>query len=177
MTTIKTHKVDLVARGSSFGTEDLQRMSEGTLFESSPRFPAGPMRLVDRVTEVSADGGKYGKGLVVGELDISSDMWFFGCHFLSDPVMPGCLGLDAMWQLSGFFMAWYGWEGRSRALGVGKVRFRNEVSPNAKLVTYRIDIRRFGSRPLPTVVSDGTMLVDGEEAYYASNLMLGFRED
>lgn len=149
-------------------------MTQGELFGSIPKFPMDTMMLVDRITEVSHDGGNYGRGHLVGEFDIDPDLWFFAVHFKDDPVMPGCLGLDALWQLTGFYMAWLGIVGKSRALGVEQVRFRDEVPPTSRLVTYRIDIRRVVLRPIPTAIADGTMLVDGREAYLCKKLMMGF---
>lgn len=126
-----------------FSREELELSGHGALFSSaSPRLPTGNMLMVDRITYLSATGGKFGKGELVAELDINPELWFFGCHFDGDPVMPGCLGLDAMWQLLGFFLAWQGAEGKGRALGVGEVKFTGQVLPTAKRVTYRLDFKR-----------------------------------
>ena len=131
------------------------------------------MLMVDRIASVSADGGKYDKGLVVAELDIDPSLWFFHCHFKGDPVMPGCLGLDAMWQLTGFYLAWTGKEGKGRALGVKEVKFTGQILPENKLVTYRIDIRRVISRKLTMASADGQVEVDGEVIYTAEDLRVG----
>ena len=137
------------------------------------RLPAPPMLMFDRITHVAETGGGFGKGQLVAELDIHPDLWFFACHFEGDPVMPGCLGLDAMWQLAGFFLPWLGEHGRGRALGVGAVKFTGQVLPTAKLVQYEIDIRRVVRGRLKMVVADGRMLVDGREIYTADELRVG----
>ena len=128
------------------------------------------MCIRDRIT---ADGGSAGKGEIVAELDINPDLWFFGCHFEGDPVMPGCLGLDAMWQLVGFFLGWKGNAGRGRALGSGEVKFFGQVLPDAKLVTYELTMTRLIERRLVMGIADGRMLVDGREIYTAKNLRVG----
>ena len=135
--------------------------------------PIGPMLMFDRVTLVNADGGEFGKGEVVSELDIHPDLWFFKCHFATDPVMPGCLGLDALWQMLGFFLAWKGHKGKGRALGVDKVQYRGEILPDAKLVRYRLDIKRFLAGRLVMGVADGTVEVDGRHVYTATGLRVG----
>ncbi|HEX5953158.1 MAG TPA: 3-hydroxyacyl-[acyl-carrier-protein] dehydratase FabA [Rhodanobacteraceae bacterium] len=137
------------------------------------RLPSDPMLMFDRITEIREDGGKYGKGFIRAELDIRPDLWFFACHFTDDPVMPGCLGLDAMWQLAGFFLPWLGEPGRGRALGVGQVKFTGQVLPSAKRVRYEIDIRRVLRGKLRLVIADGRMLVDGRLIYEAADLRVG----
>ena len=122
---------------------------------------------------IDAAGGTYGKGQVVAELDIDPEQWFFGCHFLGDPVMPGCLGLDAMWQLVGFFLGWSGAPGRGRALGVGEVKFSGQVTPPGKKITYRIDLKRVIIRKLVMGVADGVMEIDGKPIYEAKDLRVG----
>ena len=131
------------------------------------------MLMVDRVNLITMEGGKYGKGQIQAELDINPDLWFFDCHFPGDPVMPGCLGLDAMWQLVGFHLAWLDNPGRGRALGVGDVKFSGQVLPTAKKVTYEIDIKRVISRKLALGIADGVMSVDGREIYHAKDLRVG----
>ena len=131
------------------------------------------MLMFDRITEIRQDGGAHGKGMVRAELDIHPDLWFFKCHFIGDPVMPGCLGLDAMWQLTGFFLTWIGAPGRGRALGSGEVKFTGQVLPTAKRVSYEIDISRVVNRKLVLAVADGRMLVDGREIYTARDLRVG----
>ena len=137
------------------------------------RLPAPPMLMFDRITHVSETGGAYGKGRLAAELDIHPDLWFFACHFEGDPVMPGCLGVDAMWQLAGFYLPWLGEPGRGRALGVGEVKFTGQVLPSATLVQYEIDIKRVVRGKLKMVIADGRTLVDGREIYTAENLRVG----
>ena len=161
-------------RKGSYDYEDLLASGHGQLFgEGFPRLPLPNMLMVSRITNVTADGGTHGRGQLVAELDIRPDLWFFACHFETDPVMPGCLGLDAMWQLIGFFMAWSGQKGRGRALGVGEVKFFGQVLPSSKLVTYEINIRRIIARKLSMGLADGRLLVDGREIYTATDLRVG----
>ena len=131
------------------------------------------MRMVDRITHIDATGGRYGRGVLLAELDINPELWFFTCHFEDDPVMPGCLGLDALWQLLGFHLAWSGHRGRGRALGVGEVKFVGQVLPTAKLVTYEVHVKRIIDRKLILGIADGRMLVDGREIYTADGLKVG----
>jgi len=129
--------------------------------------------MIDRITEIQGEGGKYGKGFVRAELDIDPKQWFFLCHFFGDPVMPGCLGLDAMWQLVGFYLGWSGGPGRGRALGVGDVKFSGQVTPTVKKVTYTIDMKRVILRKLVMGVADGVMEADGKAIYHAEDLRVG----
>lgn len=129
--------------------------------------------MVDRITSITRDGGKAGKGQIIAEFDIRPELWFFHCHFHRDPVMPGCLGLDAMWQLVGFFIAWLGGTGRGRALGVGEVKFSGQVTPNNRLVTYNIELTRMITRRLYLGVADANMWVDGKVIYTAKNIRVG----
>ncbi|MGH8109833.1 MAG: 3-hydroxyacyl-[acyl-carrier-protein] dehydratase FabA [Arenimonas sp.] len=137
------------------------------------RLPAPPMLMFDHITHIANEGGKYSNGLIVAELDIKPSLWFFDCHFKGDPVMPGCLGLDAMWQLAGFFLPWLGEPGRGRALGVGEVKFSGQIMPTAKVVRYEIDIRRVMRGKLALVIADGRTLVDDREIYVAKDLRVG----
>jgi 3-hydroxyacyl-[acyl-carrier protein] dehydratase / trans-2-decenoyl-[acyl-carrier protein] isomerase len=163
-----------ILRQSSFSREELIACGEGELFgPNAPRLPIGPMRMVDRIARITADGGAFGRGEVRAELDIELSLWFFGCHFRGDPVMPGCLGLDAMWQLIGFYLAWSGHRGLGRALGVDEVRFSGQVLPHVKRVTYQIDIRRVIVRKLIMVSGDGSLAADGETIYSARGLRVG----
>ena len=141
--------------------------------EGNARLPLPNMLMVDRITNITDDGGEYNKGKLIAELDIDPSLWFFECHFESDPVMPGCLGLDAMWQLVGFYMAWLGNPGRGRALGSGDVKFTGQILPSAKVVRYEIDIRRRVERKLVMGIADGKVFVDDREVYTAKNLRVG----
>jgi 3-hydroxyacyl-[acyl-carrier protein] dehydratase/trans-2-decenoyl-[acyl-carrier protein] isomerase len=162
------------AQQSSYDYDELLRCGHGEFFGvTNGKLPMPPMLMLDRVALISNDSGKYGKGEIKAELDINPDLWFFKCHFDGDPVMPGCLGLDAMWQLVGFHMVWSGMQGRGRALGCGKVKFFGQVLPEAKLVTYQIDIKRVISRKLNMAIADATMSVDGREIYSAEDLRVG----
>ena len=159
---------------SSFDYDGLIKSGQGLLYGAdNARLPAPPMLMFDRISNITDTGGAYGKGQVVAELDINPDLWFFKCHFLSDPVMPGCLGLDAMWQLVGFFLCWKGGPGRGRALGVSEVKFTGQVLPTNKLVTYTIDLKRVIMRKLFVGIADGTMSVDGRPIYAATDLKVG----
>jgi 3-hydroxyacyl-[acyl-carrier protein] dehydratase/trans-2-decenoyl-[acyl-carrier protein] isomerase len=165
-------------RQSSFDREELIACGEGELFgPGTPRLPIGPMRMVDRITHISQQGGAYGQGEVRAELDIDPSLWFFECHFRGDPVMPGCLGLDAMWQLIGFFLAWSGHRGLGRALGVDQVRFFGQVLPHVRRVTYQIDIKRVIARKLTMIMGDGWLAADGEKIYTAQGLRVGLFKD
>ena len=137
------------------------------------QLPVPPMLMFDRITHISGEGGAYGRGRIEAELDIRPDLWFFGCHFIGDPVMPGCLGLDALWQLIGFFLTWSDNPGHGRALGAKEVKFAGMVVPSAKLVRYEIDMRRMMRRPLILGVGDGVMKVDGRQIYEAKDLRVG----
>ena len=159
---------------NEFSKEELIACGEGRLFgPGNAQLPVDRMLMVDRVTRITADGGAHGKGEIIAELDIHPDMWFFKCHFLGDPVMPGCLGLDAMWQLVGFFLGWKGNPGRGRALGAGEIKFTGQVLPVARKVVYRIDLKRVVERKLVMGIADGTMSVDGNEIYAANDLRVG----
>lgn len=165
-------------RQHAFTKDELIACGEGRLFgPGTPRLPVGPMLMVDRVTWIAADGGAYGAGEIRAELDVEPSLWFFGCHFIHDPVMPGCLGLDAMWQLIGFHLAWSGHHGRGRALGVDEVRFTGQVLPTARRVNYQIDIKRVIARKLVMIVGDASLSVDGERIYTASGLRVGLFQD
>ncbi len=161
-------------RETAYGLEALLRCSRGELFgPGNAQLPAPNMLMMDRIIEIRDSGGSYDKGLMHAELDIRPALWFFDCHFPGDPVMPGCLGLDAMWQLVGFFLGWLGNPGRGRALGVGEVKFTGQLLPTAKKVTYHIDMKRVISRKLVLGIGDGVMDVDGREIYTAKDLRVG----
>ncbi len=163
-----------MTRKNSYTREDLLACSQGEMFgPGNAQLPAPNMLMLDRIVSITEDGGAHGKGEIVAELDITPDLWFFDCHFPGDPVMPGCLGLDAMWQLVGFFLGWSGHPGRGRALGCGEVKFTGQILPTAKKVTYRINIKRVMARSLVLGIADGSVSVDGREIYTASNLRVG----
>ena len=158
----------------AFDRAELIECGHGRLFgEGNARLPLPNMLMFDRIVRIGAEGGAHGRGEVVAELDIRPDLWFFDCHFEGDPVMPGCLGLDALWQLCGFFLGWKGNPGRGRALGAGEVKFTGQVLPGATLVTYRLDIRRLIERRLCMGIADGSVSVDGREIYVAKDLRVG----
>lgn len=162
----------------SFSREDLLACSRGEMFgPGNSQLPAPNMLMMDRIVSISDEGGTFGKGEIVAELDINPDLWFFQCHFPGDPVMPGCLGLDAMWQLVGFFLGWSGGPGKGRALGVGEVKFTGQILPTAKKVTYRINLKRVIKRKLFMGMADGTVEVDGREIYSAKDLKVGLFQD
>lgn len=164
----------LPVRKNSYDYDDLLAAARGELFgPENGKLPAPPMLMTDRIPLITDDTGKFGKGEIKAEFDINPDLWFFKCHFEGDPVMPGCLGLDAMWQLVGFHLCWAGYTGRGRALGVGKVKFTGQVLQEAKLVTYQLDIKRVISRKLTMAIADGSMSVDGREIYVAEDLRVG----
>ncbi|RXJ74304.1 3-hydroxyacyl-[acyl-carrier-protein] dehydratase FabA [Veronia nyctiphanis] len=162
----------------SFDRLDLIASSQGELFgPGRPQLPAPNMLMMDRITDIYKEGGDFDKGFIKAELDISPDLWFFDCHFPGDPVMPGCLGLDAMWQLVGFFLGWMGGEGKGRALGVGEVKFTGQILPEAKKVRYEIQMKRVVNRRLIMGVADGRVLVDDKEIYVAKDLKVGLFQD
>ncbi len=164
----------MTERPRAFDKAALLECGHGRLFgPGNAQLPLPPMLMVDRIMEVTADGGAAGKGRLVAEFDVGPDNWFFGCHFEGDPVMPGCLGLDAMWQLVGFYLGWLGAPGRGRALGVGEVKFTGQVTPNVKLVRYEIDLKKVILRKLVLGVADGIVLADGQQIYAAKDLKVG----
>jgi 3-hydroxyacyl-[acyl-carrier protein] dehydratase/trans-2-decenoyl-[acyl-carrier protein] isomerase len=161
-------------RKNSYSREELLECAHARMFGvGNAQLPLPPMLMFDRITHISDTGGAHGKGQIIAELDVKPDLWFFQCHFDGDPVMPGCLGLDAMWQLVGFYMGWAGSPGRGRALGSGEVKFTGQVTPENTLITYRIDMARVIQRKLNMGIANGVMEVDGREIYHASKLRVG----
>jgi len=163
-----------MTRQSSYTYEELIACAKGELFgPGNPQLPMPPMLMVDRITTITDQGGAHGKGYIEAEFDVKPELWFFDCHFIGDPVMPGCLGLDALWQMTGFFLGWIGAQGRGRALGVGEVKFSGQIMPHNKLVTYRLDFKRVINRSLVMGVADGVVSVDGEAIYHTNDLRVG----
>tara|TARA_B100001564_G_scaffold275483_1_gene237227 strand:+ start:31741 stop:32262 length:522 start_codon:yes stop_codon:yes gene_type:complete len=163
---------------NSFSKDELVACSNGDLFgPKNGRLPNNEMLMMDRIIEINDSLGDYNNGEIQGELDITPELWFFDCHFSTDPVMPGCLGLDAMWQLLGFYLLWEGNSGIGRALGSGQVKFYGQVLPKAKLVEYKISIKKVRKQKLVIGFADGLMFVDGKEIYSAKDLRVGLFED
>ena len=163
-----------MSKQSSYNKEDLTHCGHGELFgPGNAQLPLPPMLMFDRIIDIDTTSGEHGKGRVVAELDITPDLWFFGCHFEGDPVMPGCLGLDAMWQLVGFYLGWLGGKGHGRALGAGEVKFSGQVTPANQLVRYEVDFRRIIQRKLYMGIADAIMTVDGKQIYAAKSLRVG----
>ena len=160
---------------NSFNYNELIGCANGELFgPGNAKLPSPPMLMFDRITEIDQNKGAFGKGLMKAELDIKDDLWFFDCHFKEDPVMPGCLGLDAMWQLVGFYLGWLGNPGRGRALGVSTVKFTGEVLKNVKMATYIIDMKRILIKGETTVgLANGILLADDKKIYSADGLKVG----
>ncbi len=159
---------------SSYSYEELIKCGNGDLFGSgNAQLPQPPMLMFDRITHISEEGGKHGKGSIIAELDIHPDLWFFGCHFNEDPVMPGCLGVDAVWQLVGFFLGWTGGPGRGRALGAGEIKFTGQIFPTNKKVTYKLDLTRVIKRKLYMGFADATIFADDEIVYTTKGLKVG----
>ena len=159
---------------NSYSFEDLISCAQGEMFgPGNPQLPMPPMLMMDRITTINDDGGSEGKGEIIAEFDITPDKWFFDCHFIGDPVMPGCLGMDALWQLVGFFLGWSGGEGRGRALSVGEVKFTGQILPTNKLVRYEIEMKRVIMRRLVMGIADGRVICDGKAVFEANDIRVG----
>ena len=159
---------------ASYSKHDLLESSRGGYFgPGNAQLPAPPMLMMDRISSISLEGGAFGKGHIVGELDITPDLWFFDCHFPGDPVMPGCLGLDAMWQIVGYWLGWSGSPGKGRALGVGQVKFRGDITPATRMVRYEVDIRQLRRGKLALGVANGRLFADDSCVYTADDLKVG----
>ena len=159
---------------NAYNRDELELCGVGRLFgPGAAKLPTGNMLMFDRISEIYSEGGLNDKGFITAELDINPELWFFACHFDDDPVMPGCLGLDALWQLCGFFLSWSGCKGKGRALGSGKVKFTGQVLPAAQKVTYKLDVKRLIMRRLSMIICDGTVSVDGRTIYTAEDLKVG----
>jgi 3-hydroxyacyl-[acyl-carrier protein] dehydratase/trans-2-decenoyl-[acyl-carrier protein] isomerase len=163
---------------SSFDRDDLLKCARGELFgQGNAQLPEPPMLMMDRITEISEDGGEHGKGHVIAEFDIKPDLWFFDCHFPGNPIMPGCLGLDGLWQLTGFNLGWRGWQGRGYALGVGEVKLTGMVRPDRKMLTYRVNFTKaVQTRRLTMGVADGIVEADGEVIYQVKDMKVALSE-
>jgi len=164
---------------SSFSYEDLIACGEGKLFsEGGPPLPSPPMLMFDRISKINSKQGEFNKGEVIAELDINPNLWFFDCHFKNDPVMPGCLGLDALWQLLGFHLGWLGGKGSGRALAVGNVKFSGQILPSNKSLIYKLDIKRIIMRKLILGIANGKVICDDNLVYEAEDIRVGlFKED
>jgi 3-hydroxyacyl-[acyl-carrier protein] dehydratase/trans-2-decenoyl-[acyl-carrier protein] isomerase len=167
-------ETDMNERRANFEYEDLIACARGELFgPGNPRLPLPPLLMFDRITDVSEQGGTNGKGVILAEFSVKPDLWFFGCHFKGDPVMPGCLGLDALWQLLGFYLGWLGLNGRGRAFGVGEVKFSDQVLPTVRRIIYGVELKRVFQTKLVLGVADGWLEADGARIYEAKDLRVG----
>ncbi|MCB1452479.1 MAG: 3-hydroxyacyl-[acyl-carrier-protein] dehydratase FabA [Rhizobiaceae bacterium] len=167
----------MAERKSSYGYEELLACANGDLFgPGNAQLPAPPMLMFDRITEIAEEGGEHGKGCVRADFQIKPDHWFFPCHFPGNPVMPGCLGLDALWQMTGFFLGWLGLPGKGMALSTGEVKFKGMVTPSTKLVEYGVDFKRVMRGRLVLGIADGWLKADGEQIYTATDLKVGLAQ-
>jgi 3-hydroxyacyl-[acyl-carrier protein] dehydratase/trans-2-decenoyl-[acyl-carrier protein] isomerase len=163
---------------SSFTYNELIECAEGKLFgPGNAKLPLPPMLMFDKISHISQEGGTFSKGQIMAEMDIKDDLWFFDCHFQNDPVMPGCLGLDALWQLLGFYLGWLGRPGKGRALGVGEVKFFGMIDPSIKLIEYKVNIKKLVTRNLTLGIADGELFADSEKVYSAEGLKVGLFEN
>ena len=157
----------------NYNKSELFQFSDGAFGSEISKLPLPPMLMIDRISKISEDGGKYNKGQIIAEMEINPKLWFFDCHFKDDPVMPGCLGLDALWQLTGFYLTWLGGTGKGRALGCGEVKFKGQIRPNHKLIKYKIDIKKIIKKPIWMGMTDATLEVSNKTIYFAKNLQVG----
>ena len=160
---------------SSYSYEEIIECGKGNLFgKGNAQLPAPPMLMFDRITNVNKDGGAHGKGEIIAELDINADLWFFKCHFLGDPIMPGCLGLDALWQMLGFYLGWLGYPGKGRALGVGEIKFVEEIKPDKELIKYKVSLKKsLNKKGLSIGYGDGQIIHKEKIIYHANDLRVG----
>ena len=161
----------------SYNNTELMNFADGVFGSESGKLPLPPMLMVDRIKKITDNGGKFNKGFIHAEMDINPKKWFFDCHFKDDPVMPGCLGLDALWQLTGFFLSWMGGTGKGRALGCGEVKFKGQIRPHHKKVTYRLDIKKIITKPIWMGLTDATVEVEDRTIYFAKNVQVGLFEN
>jgi len=167
-------KIMSLQEKNSFDYDDLINCAKGKMFgPGNPQLPMPPMLMCDRINHIDNHSGPYGKGQINAELNLKPDLWFFDCHFVDDPVMPGCLGMDALWQLVGFFLGWSGGKGRGRALSVGEIKFSGQILPKNKLVTFKLDIKRLIMRRLVVGIADGKVICDGEVVFDANDIRVG----
>ena len=164
---------------SSYSYEEIIECGKGNLFgKGNAQLPAPPMLMFDRITNVNKDGGVHGKGEINAELDINADLWFFKCHFLGDPIMPGCLGLDALWQMLGFYLGWLGYPGKGRALGVGEIKFVEEIKPDKELIKYKVSLKKsLNKKGLSIGYGDGQIIHKEKIIYHANDLRVGLFDD
>lgn len=168
----------MILRKNRYDKPELLECGHGLLFGAgNAQLPLPDMLMFDRIVHIDDDGGEHGKGVAVAELDITPSMWFFQCHFEDDPVMPGCLGVDALWQLIGFSLGWRGGEGHGRALGAGEIKFTGQISPHNRKVTYRIDFKRVIMRKMSMGIADGAVVVDDQPVYSCKDLRVGLFKD
>ena len=160
----------------SYNKTELMDFADGKYGNEWARLPLPPMLMVDRIKKINDNGGEFGKGLILAEMDVNPKKWFFDCHFKDDPVMPGCLGLDALWQLTGFFLSWVGGTGKGRALGCGEVKFKGQIRPHHKQILYRLDIKKIITKPIWMGLADATVEVADRAIYFAKNLQVGLFE-